>query len=79
MHDAIPEVASLPAKETAIGFEYQPFASGPRASDAPAAGAVRVVLERKSEGRARVAGGVAAHPGDGRGAAVRAGVGRGIA
>ena len=50
MHDAIPEVASLPAKETVIGFEYQPFASGPRASDAPAAGAVASYLSAKARG-----------------------------
>ena len=50
MHDAIPEVASLPAKETVIGFEYQPFASGPRASDAPAAGAVASYLSANASG-----------------------------
>jgi hypothetical protein len=40
VHDAIPDVASLPAKVTPTGFAYQPFASGPRASAALAVGAV---------------------------------------
>ena len=40
VHDAIPEVASLPANEIATGFAYHPFASGARPSDALAEGGV---------------------------------------
>jgi hypothetical protein len=39
-----------PANETVIGFEYQPFASGPPRRDAPAAGAVASYLSAKPRG-----------------------------
>jgi hypothetical protein len=39
-HDATPEVASVPEKETVSGRLYQPFASGARSADAPTDGPV---------------------------------------
>jgi hypothetical protein len=40
VHEAIPDVTSVPPKETVTGWSYQPFASGPRPSVAEASGAV---------------------------------------
>src|SRR5215471_12993433 len=40
VHEAIPEVASVPAKATATGWLYQPFASGARPALALTFGAV---------------------------------------
>src|SRR5207249_1972176 len=40
VQEAIPDVPSVPPKETVTGWSYQPFASGPRPSVAEASGAV---------------------------------------
>src|SRR5215475_990008 len=51
VHDAIPDMPSVPPKETVTGWSYQPFASGPRPSVAEAFGAV----ESYASGNAAVA------------------------